>query len=132
MPAAAPVRSSQLGSICATLTRQASRPAAKLVVPPGEASSRAVPLLPSSAVTCTTTSRRATGASPSTLVLKYHTLPAISVRMPAWIIHTPRFTTRSGMRRSVVHAMLAAISASSRSNGHQWNHSNSVISKGRH
>ena len=52
--------------------------------------------------------------------------------MPEWIIHTPRLTTRSGIRRSVVVTRLAARSAISSWNGHQWNHSNSVISNGRH
>jgi hypothetical protein len=48
--------------------------------------------------------------------------------MPEWIVHTPAFTQRSGMRRTVTTIKLRHSSTMSKLKGHQWNHSNSVIS----
>ena len=56
----------------------------------------------------------------------------ISMMIPVWINQTPRLITLKRMRRRVVTMSVIAISAIRTSKGHQWNHSNSVISKIRH
>ena len=51
--------------------------------------------------------------------------------IPVWIIHTPRLIRFSGIRRIVVTVRFRQMRSMSVSNGHQWNHSNSVSSKAR-